>query len=146
MLESRFLITSMEDCQFIQAWSAYGSWQKRCHFDKIVIMKIAYFNCFSGISGDMCLGALVDLGLPLADLSKALEGLRLVGFSLKSRRVKRAGLSATKVDVLVQDGMDRPMTFQDIRRLLQAARLPAVVREDSLRVFENLAKAEAAAH
>ena len=109
-------------------------------------MKIAYFNCFSGISGDMCLGALVNLGLPLADLSKALEGLRLVGFSLKSRRVKRAGLSATKVDVLVQDGMDRPMTFQDIRRLLQAARLPAVVREDSLRVFANLASAEAAAH
>ena len=109
-------------------------------------MKIAYFNCFSGISGDMCLGALVDLGLPLADLSKALEGLRLVGFSLKSRRVKRAGLSATKVDVLVQDGMDRPMTFQDIRRLLQAARLPAVVRGDSLRVFENLASAEAAVH
>jgi uncharacterized protein (TIGR00299 family) protein len=109
-------------------------------------MKIAYFNCFSGISGDMCLGALVDLGLPLADLSQALEGLRLVGFSLKSRRVKRAGLSATKVDVLVQDGMDRPMTFQDIRRLLQAARLPAVVREDSLRVFEKLARAEAAAH
>src|SRR2546430_610457 len=109
-------------------------------------MKIAYFNCFSGISGDMCLGALVDLGLPLTDLSKALKGLRLVGFSLKSRRVKRAGLSATKVDVLVQDGMDRPMTFQDIRRLLQAARLPAVVRKDSLRVVENLARAEAAAH
>ena len=109
-------------------------------------MKIAYFNCFSGISGDMCLGALVDLGLPLADLSKALEGLRLAGFTLKSRRVKRAGLSATKVDVLVQDGMDQPMTFQDIRRLLQAARLPAVVREDSLHVFENLASAEAAAH
>src|SRR2546430_2565926 len=109
-------------------------------------MKIAYFNCFSGISGDMCLGALVGLGLPLADLSKALAGLRLVGFSLKSRRVRRAALSATKVDVLVQDAMDRPMTFQDIRRLLQAARLPAVVRKDSLRVFENLAKAEAAAH
>src|SRR5205823_8274151 len=87
-------------------------------------MKIAYFNCFSGISGDMCLGALVDLGLPLADLSKALEGLRLHGFSLKSRHVRRAGLSATKVDVLVQDGTDRPMTFRDIRRLLQAARLP----------------------
>ena len=94
----------------------------------------------------MCLGALVDLGLPLADLSQALDGLRLVGFSLKSRRVRRAALSATKVDVLVQDGMDRPMTFQDIRRLLQAARVPAVVREDSLRVFENLARAEAAAH
>ena len=110
------------------------------------LVKIAYFNCFSGVSGDMCLGALVDLGLPLTDLSKALEGLRLGGFSLKCRRVTRAGLSATKVDVLVQEGMDRPMTFQGIRRLLQAAHLPAAVRKGSLGVFENLARAEAAAH
>jgi len=77
-------------------------------------MKIAYFDCFSGISGDMCLGALVDLGLSLADLSKALKGLRIDGFSLKRRRVVRGGLSATKVDVLIADGMDRPMTFQEI--------------------------------
>ena len=109
-------------------------------------MKIAYFDCFSGISGDMCLGALVDLGLPLSDLSKALNGLRIDGFSLKRRRVRRGGLSATKVDVLIADGMDRPMALQEIRRLLQAARLPEAVRESSLRVFENLARAEAVAH
>jgi uncharacterized protein (TIGR00299 family) protein len=109
-------------------------------------MKIAYFNCFSGISGDMCLGALVDLGLPLADLSKALEGLHLTGFSLKSRRVTRGGIAATKVDVLVRRGMDRPMTFQEIRLLLQGARLPEPVRVNSLRVFENLARAEAGIH
>ena len=87
-------------------------------------MKIAYFHCFSGISGDMCLGALVDLGLSLTDLSKALKGLRITGFSLKSRRVMRGGIAATKVDVLVKRGMDRPMSFQEIRRLLQGARLP----------------------
>jgi pyridinium-3,5-bisthiocarboxylic acid mononucleotide nickel chelatase len=109
-------------------------------------MKIAYFDCFSGISGDMCLGALVDLGLPLSDLSKALKGLRIAGFSLSRRRVRRGGLSATKVDVLIRDGMDRPMAFPEIRRLLQAARLPGAVRESSLQVFENLARSEAATH
>jgi uncharacterized protein (TIGR00299 family) protein len=109
-------------------------------------MKIAYFDCFSGISGDMCLGALVDLGLPLADLSKALQGLRLTGFSLKSRKVTRGGVAATKVDVLIRKGMDRPMTFQEIRHLLQDARLPEAVRLSSLRVFENLARAEAGIH
>ncbi len=109
-------------------------------------MKIAYFNCFSGISGDMCLGALVDLGLPLADLSKALKGLRLTGFSLKSRRVTRGGIVATKVDVLVRRGRDRPMTFQEIRRLIGASRLGPDVRLRSLRVFENLARAEAEVH
>ena len=109
-------------------------------------MKIAYFDCFSGISGDMCLGALVDLGLPLSDLSKALKGLRIAGFSLSRRRVRRGGLSATKVDVLIRDGMDRPMAFQEIRRLLQAARLPEAVRESSLQVFENLARSEADTH
>jgi pyridinium-3,5-bisthiocarboxylic acid mononucleotide nickel chelatase len=109
-------------------------------------MKIAYFDCFSGISGDMCLGALVDLGLPLADLSTALKGLRITGFSLRRRRVRRGGLLATKVDVLIRDGMDRPMAFQEIRRLLQAARLPGPVRESSLQVFENLARSEATTH
>jgi pyridinium-3,5-bisthiocarboxylic acid mononucleotide nickel chelatase len=109
-------------------------------------MKIAYFNCFSGISGDMCLGALVDLGLPLADLSTALEGLKLKGFFLRRRRVTRGGLSATKVDVLVEDGRDRPMGFQEIRRLIGASRLDQDVRKRSLRVFENLARAEADVH
>ena len=109
-------------------------------------MKIAYFNCFSGISGDMCLGALVDLGLPLADLSTALEGLKIKGFSLRRRRVTRGGLSATKVDVLVKDGNDRPMGFQEIRRLIGGSRLGQDVRMRSLRVFENLARAEADVH
>jgi len=109
-------------------------------------MKVAYFNCFSGISGDMCLGALVDLGLPLPDLSKALEGLRLPGFSLRHRRVKRGGLPATKIDVQIEKQIDRPMSLGEIRRLLRAARLPEVVRGQALLVFEHMADAEAHVH
>ena len=109
-------------------------------------MRIAYFDCFSGVSGDMCLGALVDAGLPLADLAGALEGLRLRGFSLCSRRVTRGALSGTKVDVIVEKGRDRSMRLRDIQRILKAARLPETVRERSLAVFERLAQAEGVAH
>jgi pyridinium-3,5-bisthiocarboxylic acid mononucleotide nickel chelatase len=109
-------------------------------------MKIAYFDCFSGVSGDMCLGALVDSGLPLADLAKALKGLRIAGFALRQRRVMRGHLCVTKVDVVVAKGMKSPMSHNDIQRILRTARLPEVVRDRALRVFEKLARAEARAH
>jgi uncharacterized protein (TIGR00299 family) protein len=109
-------------------------------------MRIAYFDCFSGVSGDMCLGALVDAGLPLADLAKGLEGLRVRGFSLRSRRVARGALAGTKVDVLIEKGRARLWGMRNVRRVLKAARLPEPVRDRSLAVFERLARAEGLAH
>ncbi len=109
-------------------------------------MRIAYFDCFSGVSGDMCLGALVDAGLPLADLAKGLAGLRVRGFSLRSRRVARGALSGTKVDVLLDKGRDRLLSLRDARRVLKAAHLPEPVRDQSLAVFDRLAAAESLAH
>ena len=109
-------------------------------------MRIAYFDCFSGVSGDMCLGALVDSGLPLADLVQGLEVLRLRGFSLRSRRVARGALSGTKVDVLIEKGRDRMLSLRDVRRVLKAAHLPEPVRDRSLAVFDRLAEAEGLAH
>ena len=109
-------------------------------------MRIAYFDCFSGVSGDMCLGALVDSGLPLADLVQGLEVLRLRGFSLRSRRVARGALSGIKVDVLIEKGRDRMLSLRDVRRVLKAAHLPEPVRDRSLAVFDRLAEAEGLAH
>src|SRR5712691_656937 len=109
-------------------------------------MRIAYFDCFSGVSGDMCLGALVDAGLPLADLAKGLEGLRVRGFSLRSRRVARGALAGTKVDILIEKGRARMWSMRSVRRVLKAARLPEPVRDRSLAVFERLARAEGLAH
>ena len=109
-------------------------------------MRAAYFDCFSGVSGDMCLGALVDAGAPLVVLSKALEGLRLRGFSLRRLRVTRGAIRATKVDVVIEQGGHGPITPREIQRLLKASRLPAEVRERSLAVFERLAQAEGSAH
>src|SRR4029078_3639399 len=61
-----------------------------------LVSRILYFDCFSGISGDMALGALLDSGLPLEDLKRALGSLALSGCEVSATRVLRTGISATK--------------------------------------------------
>src|SRR6266542_946220 len=70
-------------------------------------MRIAYLDCFSGISGDMFLGAAVDAGVPLAQLASVAASLGLDA-ELAAHRTERGGLSATKIDVLVHGHADRP--------------------------------------
>jgi uncharacterized protein (TIGR00299 family) protein len=71
------------------------------------VSRIVYFDCASGVSGDMILGALVDLGLPLEELRRALGTLPLEGYRIETREVRRAGLRATKVDVVVGSAQGR---------------------------------------
>src|SRR5262245_52995151 len=61
--------------------------------------RVLYFDCFSGISGDMVLGAFLDAGLPFDDLKRALGSLAMPGYDIKAERVIRAGVSATKFSV-----------------------------------------------
>ena len=63
-------------------------------------MRIAYFDCFSGVAGDMILGALVDAGVPLTVLKEAVAALGLPGLAVEARKVMRGGFAATKVDVV----------------------------------------------
>jgi hypothetical protein len=70
-------------------------------------MRIAYLECFSGISGDMFLGALVDAGVPATLLEETVAALN-VGARLEISRVVRSGISATKVDVWVDGEKDLP--------------------------------------
>lgn len=105
-----------------------------------------HFDCFSGVSGDMVLGALVDLGVPFSQLVKGLTGLRLSGFTLKKRRVRRGAIHATKVDVIVRKGLHEPLSLKRIHRILVGSRLPDIVKEQSRSVFERLAEAEGQAH
>lgn len=105
-----------------------------------------HFDCFSGVSGDMVLGALVDVGLPLATLRTALKRLKLTGYRLEQRQVHRGALHATKITVVIQRGFDRPLTLSRIHKILAASTLPAVVKEQSRTVFDHLAEAEGLAH
>jgi pyridinium-3,5-bisthiocarboxylic acid mononucleotide nickel chelatase len=105
-----------------------------------------HFDCFSGVSGDMVLGALVDAGLPWAALVEGLKRLKLKGYRLRQRDVHRGALHAVKVDVLIERGFHRPLTLDRIRRLLRDSVLPEPVKERSRAVFERLAQAEGLAH
>ncbi len=105
-----------------------------------------HFDCFSGISGDMTLGALIDAGAPFAGLVKGLGRLGVRGFKLRKRRVQRGAIWATKIDVLIAPTQKRPWSLARIRAVLSSSRLSANVRQQSLSVFERLADAEGKAH
>ena len=107
--------------------------------------RIAYLDCFSGASGDMLLGALLDTGLSLRKLREALAGLPLDGYSLDVRRVQMAGLAATQALVEVRDEQP-PRTLSDILDLIQRSSLPAADKEKGAAVFQRLAEAEATVH
>lgn len=74
--------------------------------------RIAYFDLFCGLSGDITLGALVDAGLPLADLKRGLSKLPLKGYSISSRRVMKHAVSATKVDVTIAGQRQKPHSHE----------------------------------
>ncbi len=105
-----------------------------------------HFDCYSGISGDMILGALVDVGVPFSDLVSGLKRLRLSGFTLRKRRVRRGAIHATKVDVTITSGLRRPLPVHRIHSILSVSRLSDKIKQQSRSVFDRLAEAEAQAH
>lgn len=110
-------------------------------------MRLAYFDCFSGIAGDMTLAALVDAGLPLGVLQELVGKLNLTGVTIHSEKVRRHGLAATQVDVRLDRGLPRKHRhLPHIAKIIGEARLSAWVTERSLAVFRRLAEAEAAVH
>ena len=121
--------------------------------------RVLYFDCFSGISGDMLLGALVDAGLPLDRLKDALGSLTVSGYDVSARRVLRAGVSATKFDVHEASGQDRHdhhghdhahahphRTLPEIFALIDASALSTAGRDRAKALFQRLAEAEASIH
>ena len=105
---------------------------------------IAYADCFSGISGDMFLGALLDVGLKLEDLQAELARFELQGFTIKSSRQKDYSITATRIIIESQKAAAR--TWKDIRLLIEQSRLADPVKEKSLKTFACLAEAEARIH
>jgi uncharacterized protein (TIGR00299 family) protein len=109
-------------------------------------MKIAYFDCFSGISGDMIMGACLGLGIDLAELRRELTKLNLPGFELRVEEVKRCGIAGTKVNVLVEEKVHPPRHLKDIEGIIYRSDLKQNVKEMSMQIFNRLAEAEAKIH
>lgn len=106
---------------------------------------LLYIDCFSGISGDMTLGALIDLGVPVGWLQTQLRVLPLEGFELQCESVQRRGLHAMDVEVTTTEHHPH-RTFDTIRRLIEDSPLVPAVKARSLGMFERLARAEAGIH
>lgn len=112
-------------------------------------MKLAYFDCIAGASGDMLLGALVDAGVSLEGLRERLAALNLPEFELSARRVVKNGFSATKVDVHTPEhhgAAHHGRHLADILALLNASSLPESVRGRAAGMFQRLAEVEAGIH
>src|ERR1700681_1977631 len=139
-------------------------------------MRIAYLDCFSGISGDMFLGALIDAGIPLRIFEQAVEALD-IGAQLEISRVNRSGISATKVDVIVSGEKDAPRSAEptareqshshthdhahhhhahherqhgrgltEIHDIIRKTSLNESVKRTAIAIFEKLGEAEAKIH
>ena len=108
-------------------------------------MKVLYFDLIGGASGDMILGALVDAGLPIADLTKALQGLNLSEFKIKSRKVEKNGFSATKIDVQVTE-QPPERHLDEIKEIIQNSSLSDSVKSRAIAIFERIAETEAGIH
>ncbi len=106
---------------------------------------LAYFDCFCGISGDMTLGAFIDIGVPLNWLKDSLEKLPLKGFDLSVESISRSGIKAQSVHVISKDNI-KSRHYSEIKALVQNSPLSQNVREKSLEIFERLAIAESEIH
>jgi uncharacterized protein (TIGR00299 family) protein len=106
---------------------------------------LAYFDCFSGISGDMALGALIDLGTPVEWLQDELSRLPLDGFQLTVTQKMRNGIQATFVSVEIADS-GHSRDYKTIKSLLDDCPLSDAVKSRGLTIFERLAQAEAGIH
>jgi len=109
-------------------------------------MSIAYFDCFAGISGDMCLGALIDAGAPQEELVSGLKTLKVPGWHLRVSKVSKNGISASKVDVEMASAGHRERRLPEILKIIAKAELPGSAKELASRTFQRLAEAEAKVH
>jgi uncharacterized protein (TIGR00299 family) protein len=120
-------------------------------------LKVAYFDCFSGASGDMLLGSLLDAGLALSDLEAGLARLKIGGYRLSAEHVARHGLTGTQLRVQPElrpategecmEGPARPArNLPAVEAILEGSDLPGEVTLRSLAVFRRIARAEAKIH
>ena len=108
-------------------------------------MKIAYFDCFSGVSGDMILGALLDAGLDIRELEAGLGRLKISGYKLKAEKTAKKGISGTRFSVdIIEQNVER--SLKDIVEIIDKSDLDDDVKDLSKNTFRELAIVEASIH
>jgi uncharacterized protein (TIGR00299 family) protein len=110
-------------------------------------MKLLYLDCFAGISGDMLLGALIDLGVPEDALRHELSKLKLPGYSISTRRVVKQNISATKFECEQEHEHEHEhRSYTEIAGMIEGSELPASVKRKAVSVFRRIGEAEAKIH
>jgi uncharacterized protein (TIGR00299 family) protein len=109
-------------------------------------MRIAYFDCFSGASGDMILGSMIDAGLSSRRLGEELKKLHLPSIRLKAKKVLKNGISATRVIVEGRDETRSHRNLKELLRIIDRSRLGSEVKNKSKEIFQRIASVEAKIH
>ncbi len=110
-------------------------------------MRILYYDCFAGISGDMNLGAMIDLGVDANYLESELQKLNIEGFHLEITKDLRRGISGTKAEVIVENpDNEKHRHLRHVEEIINNSTLSETVKVNSLKIFKLIAFAEAKVH
>ncbi|MCX7950454.1 MAG: LarC family nickel insertion protein, partial [Clostridiales bacterium] len=110
-------------------------------------MRTLYFDCFSGISGDMSVAALIDLGVPKEYIIEELKKLNIdEEYRIEIKRVKKAGIDATDFDVILTEHRHHARNLFDIEGIIDKSNLSKGVKSLSKKIFKIVAEAEAKVH
>ncbi len=109
-------------------------------------MSVCYLDCFSGISGNMVLGALIDIGLPKSILLEEVAKLGVEPFDIEVKRDERMRIYGTHVKVRVRGDEGPQRSYREIKRMIEESSLDLPVKDRSLDIFHRLAAAEAKVH
>jgi len=110
-------------------------------------MRIAYFDCFSGISGDMTIAAFLDAGLSFAALTKQIAKLKLKGYELKKSKTFRGAIVGTKFDCIARDdSSDSHRSLKEILVIIDKSSLAEKVKKTAKGIFIRIGEAEAKVH
>lgn len=109
-------------------------------------MVVAYFDCFSGIAGDMILGALIDLGFDVELLKKEIKKLDITGCSINVKKVKKNNIAASDVIITVDEDKQSHRSFKDIKKMIDSSSLDDDIKNLSKKIFYKLAVAEGKVH
>ena len=112
-------------------------------------LRTAYFDCYSGISGDMILAALIDLGVENKHIVKALKKIDLKGYKFQAKNVQRNGIAGTQIKLVcnLKNNYSHPhRSFSGIKKLIDQSDLSSIVKNNSIKIFKKIAKVEAHIH